>query len=533
MKHIIKIVAISFLMLNCDNDFEEINTNPNEPAVVLANAIFNSATKELTDRSRDVGASGRVTLPWMQYWGQTSYADEDRYDYRESSGQNYYEFLNKIGNDFKNIIDLNEDAATKDLMSTVGNNQNQIAVSRIMLSYIFHQLVDTFGDVPYYSFGSDNPSFQAFALNENILLPEFANQEIIYNDLLSELRAASDQLVLGEPVFISGDNIFNGDASKWKKFANSLILRVANRLRNVNPDTATAAIDEAIDEGVFTSNADNAVQPYQDADNTASPLYIAFFVNNRTDFAVAAPFINLLKGGVGFGLDPRLYEFASPVQATIASIGAQSLADAEGNSVTEGNPDDYIGIPYAYETVQKLPFSSYSFPNFNVLRRDFGETLMEYAEVAFIISEHMGFDQTQYENGIKASMERWGVSEVDITNYLETLPAASEETVMTQKYIALYMQPYEAWAEYRRTGFPKTLLLPNEQGMLSPSQVASSTDITSATYTFEPRIAINDLPTRLRYPQVLQTLNGENRASAVQNLDEGDTVQSKLFWDVN
>ena len=93
---------------------------------------------------------------------------------------------------------------------------------------------------------------------------------------LKELRESADMIVVSEPVFTSGDNIFNGDASKWKKFANSLILRVATRLKGVNPGLANSAISAAVNDGVMTSNDDNAAQSYGDTDAEASPWWGAF-----------------------------------------------------------------------------------------------------------------------------------------------------------------------------------------------------------------------------------------------------------------
>src|SRR5690606_37486811 len=132
---------------------------------------------------------------------------------------------------------------------------NQIAVSRILLSYIFQKLVDTFGDVPYYSYGSDDPEFQALQSVE-VFTPVFADQQKIYTDILNELREAADMINTSESAFITGDNIFGGDPVLWKKFANSLILRVANRMRAVDPGLATSAIDAAVADGVMTSNDD-------------------------------------------------------------------------------------------------------------------------------------------------------------------------------------------------------------------------------------------------------------------------------------
>ena len=517
-------IAVSlFFVTSCDDGIERFNENPNDPEVVPSFTIFNSATVEYTDFMRDAFNTGRLTLPWLQYWGQTSYADEDRFLYRETSAEGIYRDSYRVATDLKKVIELNTDEESRSTQAAYGNNENQIAAARIMLAYIFHKLTDTFGDVPYYSYGSDEASFQALQ-PEEFLSPAFADQELIYQDLLKELREASDQIVTSEPVFVSGDNIFNGDAVKWKKFANSLILRVANRLRNTDEATANAAIDQAIEAGVMTSNADNAVQAYSTEDATASPFWQSFI--GRTDFGVTNTFVDILKGeDNSFGEDPRLFQMAAPSQVSIDDI----KADAYTVSM---DPADYQGLPYAFPLTQQLPFTTYSFPSSNVLRPDYGEVLMEYAEVQFIISERNGFSQAEYEEGVRASMQKWGVDESEISTFISNLPAASEENVLNQKYIALYMQAHEAWAEYRRTGFPSLIVQPNEVITLDQNQFDALSNA-EPTYVFEPRVDIDDMPKRLRYPQVLQTLNEANRAEAAQGLQDGDVITSPLFWDVN
>lgn len=511
------------LFTSCDAGLEELNENPNAPERVMTNTIFNSATKQFMDVSRDEFNNGRLDLNWMEYWGQTSYADEDRYLYRETSAQSIYQNFFLIATEFKSIIDLNSDETTAAEASAVGNNANQIAASRIMLSYLFYDLTNFFGDIPYYSYGSDNPEFQALQIDE-FLSPKFAKQQDIYPDILKELREAADMINTDEPVFISGDNIMGGDAMAWKKFANSLILRVATTLKSVDPATANAAMATAIQSGVFTSNADNAAQQYEDNDLNGSPFWVAF--NGRTDFAVTAPFVDLLKGTTGnYGLDPRLFEMAAPKTASIEEVKAASYDRSE-------NPDDYVGIPYAFKQANRLPFTTFSFPSSNVLRADYSEVLMEYAEVAFLLSEYNGWDQTEYENGVRASMERWGVPQAEADSYIASLPPASKENVLTQKYIALYMQAHTSWAEYRRTGYPTTdiLFLPGETYVLPEEQATASG---KTDYIFEAAPGSTDIPFRIRYPQTLQSLNGTNLAEAVQRLGNGDTILSKLFWDVN
>jgi len=523
MKKIFYITLLFGFLTSCDEGLEEINENPNAPEFVLPNTIFNAATKEYTDFSRDDFNSGRLTLPWMQYWGQIAYADEDRYLYRETAAESLYRNSFLVAQDFKTIIDINTNPTTSIEASAVGSNNNQIAASRIMLAYIFHRLVDFFGDVPYYSYGNNNPDFQALDIL-NTQTPKFAQQEDIYLDILKELQEASDQIETNSPVFTSGDNIFGGNAVNWKKFANSLALRVANRLRQSSPTTANTEINAAIARGVFESNDDNAIQKYETSDATASPFWDAFI--NRNDFAVAAPFVNLLKGETGnFGLDARLFEMAAPTAASIPDIKDASYDRSE-------NPSDYYGIPYAYTNANRLDFDSYSFPSATIITPAYGEVLLEFAEVSFILSEHNGWSQNEYETGVRASMERWNVATSVIDTFITSLPAATEETVLTQKYVALYMQPHESWAEYRRTGFPNTsvLLLPGETATLSTDQTTDSGD---TDYEFISGGGLDDLPKRLRYPQILQTLNGSNRENAVKNLNNGDKVTSNIFWDIN
>ncbi|MEP0213771.1 MAG: SusD/RagB family nutrient-binding outer membrane lipoprotein, partial [Cellulophaga sp.] len=178
------VLAITFN--SCDQDLAEINENPNNPEVVPTSNIFASATKQFTDFSRDAFNEGRLTLPWVQYWGQTAYADEDRYLYRESSAESIYRNTYLVATDFKAILDQNTNEETRGLAAAYGDNDNQIAASRIMLSYMFYELTNFFGDVPYYSYGSDNASFEGLNLDLTAT-PVFASQEDIYIDILKEL----------------------------------------------------------------------------------------------------------------------------------------------------------------------------------------------------------------------------------------------------------------------------------------------------------------------------------------------------------
>ncbi|AKK71994.1 hypothetical protein HX13_18925 [Chryseobacterium sp. P1-3] len=524
---ILSVLTISVVSNSCSDKFDEIDINPNSTDKPLTYGIFNSANKELMDNTRDEWQSGRITLPWVQYSAQTGYTEEDRYQYRLSTGVSLWSFSYRVAQDYKQIIDLNTDPVTKVQMANFGPNNNQIAAARVMLSYVFLTLADSFGDIPYYSYGNKDADFQALNI-DGTLQPKFASQQKVYADILKELKEASEMVDVNSPVFTSGDNLFsyleNGvrvsKGIKLKKFANSLRLRIATRVKGIVPG-AEAHITDAINSGVMTSNADNVGLKYEDNLVNPSPLFDNF--RTRTDFAISKTFVQLLKGQTGnYTLDPRLFKFASPVGTTQSDI-------LDGTSVESTDPDDFNGMPYGIPS--SLTASQTETANFfskNILKPGYTEVLMEYSEVEFLLSEKNGWSQANYINGVKASMEKWGVAPADINTYVSALPAASKENVLTQKYIALFMQPYEAWAEYRRTGYPNTLLKPGQTANLNVATTGGQT-----TYTFTSLISgLTDLPNRLYYPTSVQTLNTANYQAA-SNAIGGDKMNTKLIWDVN
>jgi hypothetical protein len=160
------------------------------------------------DSSRGDFSLGRMALPWEQYSAQRNYTEEDRFQFREGTNQNLYRDYYLVANDYKTIIELNTNPATKEQNAVYGNNDNQIAAARVMLSYVFLQLVDSYGDVPYYSFGNKDPDFQALQLTAGIIKPKFTSQVKIYTDILKELKEASEMVVVGENVFTKGDLLF-------------------------------------------------------------------------------------------------------------------------------------------------------------------------------------------------------------------------------------------------------------------------------------------------------------------------------------
>jgi hypothetical protein len=497
----ITIFFVGIFMLACDVEYF---SDPNSPEVPPTYGLINRVQKQFMTDTRDEWFSGRNSLLWVQYWNQVNYTEEDRYQYRENVNLIAWNDIYGHAQDLHDLIALNTNEETAADMVRFGPNENQISAARIMLVYVYLHAVEMWGDVPYASYGSDNPSFQANQLKtEGFDTPAYASQQDIYPDMLNELAEAATAINTSE-IVIEGDNFYNGDPEQWIKFANSLRLRIANRIKDVYP-AAQSHIDAAIAGGVMESNADNAGVTFEASAVNGAPMYRAFYVSARWDFAPSYQFVELLKGARGpFGVeDPRLDVF-----------------------VTDNDNGDKLGIPLTSANSIVGAFNWESDPGDAILAADYTELYMEYAEVCFILSEVNGWDQQWYEAGVRASMERWGVSQAATDAYVAALPPASEETVLTQKYIALYMQPLEAWSELRRTGYPNTLIKPNETyDYTFPTAEGPQT----RTYTFETIGGLTDVPERNKYPLNEYSVNEASVTAATAAMG-GDTQSTPLWW---
>ena len=491
--------------LSCIN--EDLNIDPNRPTFVPTTSLIVTAEKKLVDNLRNESVSLRGSALFVQQLSQNTYTSQSRYDIPFGYSAEYWSGLYKVLNNLQEIIHLNTDPATKEIVTAngAGRNATQIAISRVLKSYAYYALTDVFGNIPYNSYGNNDPDFQALQQNPDNITPKYASQEKIYADMLDELKQAGDTLrkYSGEKTFGNSDIIYAGNNDKWTKFAQSLRLRFATRLKAKNPSLYQSHFSDALSKGVFTSNADNAVYKYAAAAPNEAPLYRATVTANRKDFAVSHVFINLLKGENSQlpVADPRLSIYALK------------------NSVGE-----FVGLPYGLSESEAGKFSALnvSLPGAVYNAANYGEVLQEYSEVAFLISEFNNWSQADYEKAVRASLEKWGVPGADAANYVSALPAANQQNVLNQKYIALFTQFLEGWSEYRRTGFPNFLVKKNDvvfNGTIEGKSV---------TYTFSPLFGDGGVPSRLYYPVKEQTVNRENYQGAIA-AQGGDVIETKLW----
>lgn len=508
LKYTLGLLILVVMAVGCTKDFDEINTDPNLPKEVPTVNLIGTAERYLTDDIFDVWFSGRQGLLWSQYWAQRNYTEEDRFLIRQTTNNSYFRLIYTDMMDLQQIINIASDPIKKgEIDAKYGDATGQIAVANILKSYVFQLLAATYGDIPY------EEAFDAI----NNPTPAYSTQKVIYMDLFTKLKAAADYLQAydrGVPIFTSGDLMYNGDPAKWAKFANSLRLKLAIRLTDVTDADLIAVRDSAIlqaSDKAFTSNADNAQITYLGDGDSNAPMYDGFYTERRNDFVPTANFIDLLKGindtlnnktnPFGGIVDPRL-----PIWLPLNKAGI------------------YRGMPYGLVNQYASALRGSVANIYNAmpvyLQADATVSWMDYSEVCFILSELNGWDQSKYTEGVRASLERWGAEGAD--EFIAALPAANEETVLTQKYIALYMNGYEAWAEYRRTGYPKSIIQVGE--------------LTGPTFSGEAVVfdagpeGLNEIATRLTYPYQEYSINRANVEAAATNIG-GDKFDTKLIWD--
>ncbi len=498
----------SLLMVSCSKEsLEEINKDPNNPLDVPTTTIIVTAEKQLMDNLRNENISMRGTNLFAQYYSQYIYTEQSRYDIPRGYLDTYWDNAYKALNNLQEIIELNSNETTKERVTagTAGTNANQIAVARILKSFAFQTLTDVFGNIPYNSYGNKNDNFQALQRNPEILNPAYATQETIYTDILNELKAAGDTLIKYKTLntFGQADVIYKGNNEKWARFANSLRLRIATRIKEKLPALYQEHFEDALNKGVFTSNTDNAAFTYQATPPNEAPLYRATVTANRRDFSVSHIIINVLKGTLGpvTAADPRLPIYARP--------------NAAGQ---------YVGLPYGLANAEAgiLKIEEISLPGTVVNAADYAEVLQEYAEVAFLISEHNNWSQADYENGVRASLAKWGVSAGAADTYIASIPSADKENVLHQKYLALFTQGSEAWAEIRRTGYPTYLVKPGDVIW------TRTTPDGTFQYKFQPLFG-DGIPSRLYYPDKEQSVNNTHYQQAVAEQGD-DIITTKLWW---
>ncbi|MEM6630728.1 MAG: SusD/RagB family nutrient-binding outer membrane lipoprotein [Bacteroidota bacterium] len=506
MKNIVNYGLCLILLLffsACEDEFNELNTNevnPTsiDPVFILNNAIVNASYPGAT-LIYDLGIVQQIVSPNSGVITGANYNQDNR---------NATEDL-WIDN-FRGVI-----KHTRDLISQVEDNperSNLLHMARIIQSYSFIVLTDTYGDIPYNEGGK--------GFTDQIVFPAYDSQEDIYPAIIQELTDASAALDFSGPEE-PGEVLYGGDISKWKKLGYTLLLRAGMRLTKVNPTAAQAAVQAALAGGIMESNADNFVIRHDDNYNNA----IGNTLNGTeaNNFFLVASFVDVLQSTN----DPRLAAIA--VRYEGAASGPEQTVDRANI-----DPAVQIGMPMGHDNNSIVGVASdlglVSFYEFSqadrtrVVKRNAPMFLATYAQAQLLLAEaaergwvSSGSAESFYNNGVRAHMEQMAdydpastVSEGDITAYLTANPfdsANALEQVNNQYWIASFLNGPEAFANFRRSGFPA--LAPNP----FPGQDISG-----------------DFIRRLTYPSSEIAVNTDNVNAAISRMGP-DNLETRVWWD--
>jgi hypothetical protein len=464
-------LAVLFTGVSCTKDLTSLNNEIKKPAAVNQGALFASAQKELTDALTSTNVNLNIFRLIVQHWNETTYMDESRYDLITRAIPD--RFWNAIYRDVIKDLEEAKGIVNTDATIDAATKQNQLSQIEIIEVCAYSVIVNTFGSVPYKE-----------AIDIENIFPKYEDGKSIYDDLIKRLDAALAGLDAAGGSFDNNDLIYRGDIAKWKKFGNSLKMRLGMILADVAPAEAKKIVEEAA-PGAFTSNADNATFPYSTVPPNTNPLWEDLVQSQRQDFVGANTLIDYMNAKS----DPR-----RPVYFT-----------TRGGAFIGGNPGT------------SSPFSNFSGPGDLMNKKDLVGLLIDYAEVEFMLAEARerdfavgGTPAGHYVNGIKASIAYWGVTAAEADTYVArpdvayaTATGDYKQKIGEQKWLALYNRGYDSWVEWRRLDFPK-LKVPNRAQSVTPL--------------------------RFTYPVDEQNLNTANYDAASTAIG-GDVVATKLFWD--
>ena len=511
IKRLIYITCTSCLLTACDKDFEKVNTNPYainsiDPALLFAGA-----------QRTHIGTWNAEHIIVQQFVVPYNTGANQGFSFNVDIDGNSTPKFGEYNSSIKNMIQA---------LNNLGDNTTRVnlrSMIRIWKAQVFMGLVDAYGDVPYSEAGK--------AVSEGLFYPKYDDDAVMYDDLYKELKEATAALNTGNE-FISADLFYGSNAqpstkttnvtdqvAKWKKLGYSLMLRLGMRYSK-NPATQTKAqtiVGEAFAGGVMTSNADNA---FVKNDGTTFTQNDNAVLRNFSHFNYAAePFVNQLKSTV----DPRgkfmIAKYTDP-GAIANEVNADTvLANQFGVPIGVTSDQILAGAPYRGGKGSGLNYSQFNVNK--IAAPGVPEFWVTYAQTSLLLAEAAkkgwvaGGDvaaKTYYDNAITADMATYAlypgtiaITPGEIAGYLSHPAVAYNPTdalklINTQYWIVNIRNGTEAFANFRRTGFPLLTALPG------------------------------GFARRLSYPDIEGSANSANYQAAATAIG-GDKITSRVFWD--
>lgn len=513
-KYIYSYVLSLLILMGCTGDFEEMNTDPNNLTEVGAREM-----PFMFAKAQSASALNRSFYQTVQNLGADLYSQYFALTSTSFSTDRYV-LVPDWQRRFWTVVYVDTAPQLKAIKDNAEPDSGEEALADILWVYAFHRLTDHFGPIPY---------FQAA---EPIEVIPYDSQDKIYDDFFTRLESSVNTLKSlpeGTTVFKGYELMYDGDIKKWIAFANTLRLRLALRISKVNPAKAKTEAEAAIISGVLLTNSQNAFLKKAEPGNDTNGLSQVAAWN---EFAMSSTIASYLKGYE----DPRLSIYFQPnvTTGTFASLRNGLPATQLGKPRNTPSRNSNVGTYWA------TPKSDKTFnPNLTAPYH-----IMCAAEAYFLRAEGAlngwnmgGTAEELYNKGIQTSMEQWGISASNIASYIQSdnqpiapdddqgsLAVASipvkwssnigeqRQQIGTQKWLAIFPNGMEAWAEFRRSGYP--VMYPVYQ-------------------SDNPLLPQGSFIKRLPFPLTEEANNKTELEKGKTLLGGPDNVATNLWWDVD
>ncbi|MCC5938006.1 MAG: SusD/RagB family nutrient-binding outer membrane lipoprotein [Lunatimonas sp.] len=530
MKKYIGFLLVSGMLIStsCDDRFQEVNTDPNRPGADVFDPNLLLPTASFGYGNMTTGYTGAILFQsmWIQALASTStgganyYSNGDKY---VISGSTNSYIQNAWITGFETASRINQMqrlAQTRELT-------NLNAVGSIFKVNTLSFLADIYGDIPF---------SEALRAEEGIMQPSYDSQSDAYIGMLSELEAAVNVLnAAGDP--IQNDIIFGGDIEKWRRFGNSLMLKMALRLVNVDPTLAQTWAQRAVAGGVFTSSEDDALVPSDEANgyanssanalNVPDDIYEVRWSKVMIDFLQATndPRLSIVAEVPPAGLSANRNGVVVGNNDPAVQIGLPNGFDMAGGQFDISNHPDFPGATGSGGDVAVI--GAYSRPTGIYRDREAPVFILTYAEVQLLLADAAarglisGSAAEFYRNGVEAamiSMNHFGgptLSATAAANYATANPLDVSTTEASLKMIneqiwattSMFANFVEAWNNWKRSGYPE----------LTP-------------VNFPGNFASGQIPRRQPFPVSEAGVNEEGLRNAIARMG-GDSWLTRIWWD--
>ncbi|HEY1200432.1 MAG TPA: SusD/RagB family nutrient-binding outer membrane lipoprotein [Niastella sp.] len=482
LKHIwVAIVAISLMSVSCTKDFGELNTNPNTSAAAAPQTLLGPTLLAVVNAN--LNRAMRINHDMMQVTVTTSESTQfHRYVVKPTESDFMWRYW------YIQLTNVRDIFTSAGLLKEADQKTYQ-AISYILDAWVSSMITDMYGDVPYFesNLGKD--------LN---VQPKFDAQKDIYADLFKKLDTANAWLTANvnlTDTSSAADPLYKGNANKWRRFGNSLYLRLLMRASGKASSGAVAQIKKIIIDApatypIMTGNEYSAVLPI----GSTNPLMSEFANYRDLDFSGGRGYTEFFINNLNAWIDPRL-----PKIATALGLGG-----------------GYLGMTSGYSNGAAPEIMS-TYLNSLKVDAHLGN-IMNYAELQFILAEAAargyitGTPKTYYDAGVQNAITFWGAAvpagymDKDDVKWIDGItPDEKIERILLQKYYTLFFTDFQSWSEFRRTGHP---VLPIGPGVQNNGK----------------------MPSRFVYPIQTIATNPAHYQEAVSAMGGVDDINVKVWW---